>query len=258
MVSARILILSLAASTAVSGQTDNRLATNAFNPPGIPPRAPEVKLTPEERGDVYMARKMFREAIDAYREGSKASPVLWNKIGIAYHQIGDFGAAKRSYEKSMKLDKKYADAVNNDGTIFYAEKNYKKAIVRYRKAIEIKPDAASFWSNLGTAYYSRHKFNEMRAAYQKALLLDPTVFEHRGLGGTEMQDRTVADRARFHYEMARAYAISGQNDLALQYLRKALEEGLKDKVKMMSVSEFANLRDTPEFKELLGLEPRVL
>ena len=72
----------------------------------------------------------------------------------------------------------------------------------------------------------------MTAAYQKALELDPTVFEHRGMVGTELQDRTVADRARYHYEMARIYAKTGNNELALQYLRKALEEGLKDKVKM--------------------------
>lgn len=260
MVSARILILSLTASVAVFGQADNRLATNAFSAPGIPPKSdPSTpKLTAEQRGDVYMARKMFREAIDSYREGPQSSPVTWNKIGIAYHQLGDFGAAKRSYEKAMKLDKTYADAVNNDGTIYYAEKRYKTAISRYRKAIELKPDAASFWSNLGTAYYSRRRFNDMNLAYQKALELDPEVFEHHGLVGTELQDRTVEDRARFHYEMARAYAKAGKNDFAIQYLRKALEEGLKDKVKMMSVSEFAQLRETPEFKELLTLEPRVL
>ena len=50
----------------------------------------------------------------------------------------------------------------------------------------------------------------------------------------------------------------GKNELALQYLRKALEEGLKDKVKMTSTPEFEALRETPEFKELLTREQRVL
>jgi tetratricopeptide (TPR) repeat protein len=261
MVSARILILSLTAAACAFGQADTRFTKNAFEPSSVPPRSdPETasKLTPEQRGDVYMARKMFREAIDAYREGPQASPITWNKIGIAYHQLGDLGAAKRNYEKAIKVDSRYGDAVNNVGTIFYAQKKYKTAIARYRKAIELKPDTASFWSNLGTAYYSRSKFPEMTAAYQKALELDPDVFEHRGLVGTELQDRTVADRARYHYEMARMYAKAGKNDLALQYLRKALEEGLKDKVKMTSAPEFAVLRETPEFKELLTRETRVL
>ena len=98
----------------------------------------------------------------------------------------------------------------------------------------------------------------MTKAYAKALEYDPDIFEHRGTVGTELQDRTVADRARYHYELARMYAHAGKNELALQYLRRSLEEGLKDRAKMTQASEFAALRDTDEFKELLALEPRVL
>jgi tetratricopeptide (TPR) repeat protein len=205
-----------------------------------------------------MARKQFREAIDSYRQGPQNSPVTWNKIGIAWHQLGDLNAAKKNYEKAMKLDKSYADAVNNDGTIYYAQKKYGAAISRYQKAIKLRPESASFWSNLGTAYYSRNRYKEMIAAYQKAIELDPNVFEHHGLVGTEMQDRNVADRARYHYEMARIYAKTGKNDLALQYLRRSLEEGLKDKIKMTQAPEFAKLRDTAEFQAIIALEPRVL
>jgi tetratricopeptide (TPR) repeat protein len=215
-------------------------------------------LSPEQTGDLYMARKMYREAIDAYREGSQTSPVTWNKIGIAYHQLGDLAAARRNYEKAMKVDKTYADAINNDGTVYYAQKKYGTAISRYRKAIQLRPEAASFWSNLGTAYYSRGRFKEMTEAYQKALQLDPTIFEHRGAVGTELQDRTVADRARYHYEMARIYAKSGNNELALQYLRRSLEEGFKDKAKVKEAPEFVKLRETAEFQAIIALEPRVL
>jgi len=204
-----------------------------------------------------MARKQYRDAIDAYRE-APASAVVMNKIGIAYHQLGDFAAARKHYERSMKLDKHYADAVNNDGTVFYAVKRYKTAISRYKKALQMSPNTASFWSNLGTAEYSLGRYPEMADAYQKALSLDPEIFERRGTVGTELQDRSVTDRARYHYELARLYAKSGKNELALQYLRKALEEGLKDKLKMTGTPEFAELRETDEFKQIISLEPRVL
>jgi len=98
----------------------------------------------------------------------------------------------------------------------------------------------------------------MSEAYQKALSLDPEIFERRGTVGTELQDRSVTDRARYHYELARLYAKSGKNELALQYLRKSLEEGLKDKVKLTQTPEFAALRETDEFKQVMTLEPRVL
>jgi tetratricopeptide (TPR) repeat protein len=226
-----------------------------------------TSLTPEQRGDLYMARKMYREAIDTYRAGAQSESaghekqsvaILWDKIGIAYHQLGDLNAARKAYEHAIKLDKKYPDAINNVGTVFYAEKKYRTAIGRYNKALQYAPDSASIWSNLGTAYYARGKFELMTQAYTKALQLDPDVFEKHGSVGTRMQDRGVADKARYHFEMARMYAISGKNDLALQYLRKALEEGFKEREKLQQSKEFATLRETQEFKELMTLEPRVL
>lgn len=261
MVSARISLYSVAAAVLAFAPANGQMVNKVFAGGNVPPRADTEaakKLSAEQRGDVYMARKMYREAIDAYREAPPTMPIVWNKIGIAYHQLGDFGAARRNYERAIKLDKMYADAVNNVGTVFYAMKNYRGAITRYRKAIDLSPDSASFWSNLGTAYYSRGRFDDMTKAYQKALSLDPNIFEHHGTVGTELQDRTVTDRARFHYEMAKLYAQSGKTDLALQYLRKALEEGLKDKTKMIQAPEFAELRELDEFKLLVALEPRVL
>jgi tetratricopeptide (TPR) repeat protein len=260
MVSIRILTLSVTA-IALAGAQDSPVARSAFEPGNLPPRgdtAPPRTLTPEEHGDLFMARKMYREAVDSYKQGPKNSPVIRNKIGIAYHQLGDFAAARKYYEQAIRIDKKYGDAINNLGTVYYAEKKYGAAISRYKKAIAAKPGTASFWSNLGTAYYSRGKFDLMTKAYAKALEYDPDIFEHRGTVGTELQDRSVTDRARYHFELARMYAQRGKNELALQYLRRSLEEGLKDKVKMTQAPEFAGLRDTDEFKELLALEPRVL
>jgi hypothetical protein len=54
------------------------------------------------------------------------------------------------------------------------------------------------------------------------------------------------------------YAQAGTNDRALLYIRKALEEGFKDKKKFQEEPEFARLRDLPEFKELLAMDQRVL
>jgi len=218
--------------------------------------APPPTLSEEERGDLYAVRKMYREAIDAYRAAGNTA-VLWNKIGIAYHQLGQLELARKSYERAIKLDKKDADAINNDGTVFYAEKKYRTAIARYNRAIGISPNTASYWSNLGTAYYARGNFVQMTKAYTRAIELDPDVFEVHGSIGTRMLDRSVADRARYHYEIARMYASAGKNDLAIQYLRKALEEGFKEKEKLQS-KEFSALRETQEFKDLMTREPRVL
>jgi len=58
--------------------------------------------------------------------------------------------------------------------------------------------------------------------------------------------------------VAKLYAKSGRNELALQYLRKALEEGFKEKKQLEKDPEFATLRGTKEFQDLLASDPRVL
>ena len=112
--------------------------------------------------------------------------------------------------------------------------------------------------NLGIAFFSRKQYDQCAEANQMALKLDPEVFERRGNFGTTLENRDVLERAKYHYYLAKMYAKSGRNDLALQYLRKALEEGFKEKDKLKKDPEFAGMRDLPEFKELLASEPRVL
>ncbi len=220
--------------------------------------ATQPQLTPDQRGDILMARKLYRDAIAAYKTGPQNSPLTWNKIGIAWHNLGELTLARQSYEHALKVDKKYAEAINNIGTVMYAQKRYRAAVSRYKQALELAPAKASFWSNLGTAYYSQGKYPLMMDAYSRAIALDPEIFEHRGVVGTEMQDRTVADRARYHFELARLYAKTGQVDLALQYLRRCFEEGFKDKEKVKTSPEFAAMLDKPAFIEVMALEPRVL
>ncbi len=97
-------------------------------------------ITPEVRGDIFMARKMYREAAEAYKEGPKDSAVLLNKTGIAYHQMLELGTAEKYYRRAIKVNPKYAEAINNLGTIYYARKSYRRAVNEYKKALRLNPD----------------------------------------------------------------------------------------------------------------------
>src|SRR6266705_1521477 len=215
-------------------------------------------LTAEQRADILMARKMYREAVDAYKEGPADSAVTWNKIGIAYHQMMQIEEAKRNYEKAIKLNPHYSEAINNLGTVYYSKRSYRRAISHYNKALKLAPNSASIYSNLGTAQFARKKYKEASESYQKALSLDPEVFEHRNSYGTLLQERTVAEKAKFHYYLAKTYANAGNAERAIRYIRMALEEGFKERQKLMEELEFEKLREKDEFTELMASEPRVL
>jgi len=255
MRAAAFLILPLAtalASPAVSAQT---LTEAKSSPPAHPAPA---KLSAEDRGDILMARKEYREAIDAYQEDSPISAVVMNKIGIAYHQLNELKTARKWYEKSVKAKPDYAEAINNIGTVFYAQKNYRRAITQYQKALSISPRSASIHSNLGTAHFARKKYEDAVKEYEIALSLDPEVFEHRNSTGSLLLERNVEERAKFHYYLSKMYAKTGNIELSLQYMRKSLEEGFKDRKKYQEEPEFADVRKNPEFEVIMKLEPRVL
>jgi tetratricopeptide (TPR) repeat protein len=218
-------------------------------------------ITPETRGNVYMARKMYREAIEAFREGSPKDPVLLNKIGIAYQQMMQLDNARKSYDQAVKLKPDYVEALNNLGTVCYARKNFRRAVSWYQRALKLAPNdpkSSSIYMNLGTAQFARKQYEKATESYRAALRLDPDVFEHHGTFGVILEERNVEERAKYHFYLARLYAKDGRNELAIQYLRKCLEEGYKEKKKLEEEPDFAGLRSLPEFQELLAREQRVL
>jgi tetratricopeptide (TPR) repeat protein len=226
--------------------------------PPVAQKTPSPGLTPEKRGDIFMAEKRYREAAEMYRENSKGSAVMLNKTGIAYHQMLQMDLAERYYRLALRVDPQYAEAVNNLGTVYYAKKSYRRAVNQYKKSLRLNDQSASVWSNLGTCYFARKEYDHATEALRRALMLDPEVFETRNTLGVLLQDRSVEEHAKFHYYLAQTYAKQGMNDRALQYIRKALEEGYKEKKKIQADPAFAAMRDLPEFKELMALEPRVL
>ena len=53
-----------------------------------------------------MARKRYREAIEIYQQGVRDAAILYNKMGIAYHQLMEFPTAMqhcmKTYEKCVQ------------------------------------------------------------------------------------------------------------------------------------------------------------
>src|SRR5438105_10315692 len=163
-VSLLVLGTSLAFQTTPTVQTSDGFRTSPpnQNQPANP------ALTPELRGDIMMARKMYREAIDFYKPGTETSAILANKTGIAYHQLQDLDNAEKYYRRAIKLNRNYSEAINNLGTVYYAKKSYRRAVNQYRSALRLSPNSASILSNLGTAYLARKQGDEAMKAYEQA------------------------------------------------------------------------------------------
>jgi tetratricopeptide (TPR) repeat protein len=204
----------------------------------------------EERGDILMARGEYLAAIEAYKDAPAGAQVL-NKTGIAYHHLLAIDLAKKDYEKALLIKPNYPEALNNLGAAYFAEHDYRRAIKLYRKAHELMPGSAVIAANLGTAYFARGKYDPGLAAYRAAFALDPTVF-NKDMSQTISGPSSAADRARQDFCIAELFAQAGQQALALEYLRKSLDEGFKDRNRLMEDQVLAKLRQTAEFAQLMA------
>jgi tetratricopeptide (TPR) repeat protein len=252
-------LLLLALTIPSAGQTVPDTTTSDAPAPPVqavgqiaPVAAAPAPLSEEEMADLLMIRKEYRNAADKYLELTRQDPknaVYVNKLGISLHQMNDLRAALKCYEKAVKLNPQYADAQNNIGTIWYQRKKYGKAIRAYRKAIKMRDTMAVLYSNLGYAYFGDKKFEDSITAFRQALALDPLVFEHgSSRAGSLLQDRSVYDRARFDYLLAKSFAETGNYERCLVYLRKAKDEGFKSLNDVKSDPAFAAMLKLPDLQ----------
>ncbi len=246
------------------GQTSDDSRKESFVPPmqtqsqvsNAPANPAERQISGEELGDLYMARKQYREAMEQYRSLSEQNPhnaVYLNKLGIALHQQTALGLALKYYERAVKANPRYADAENNIGTIWYQRKKYSKAVRAYQKAIKMRDDMPVLYSNLGYAYFSQGKYDDSISAFRTALTKDPQFFE-RGSSrtGSILQDRSVPDRGRFYFLLAKSFAEAGNLDRAIFYLRKSKEEGYAQLSEVKKDPAFAAVLKDPMVIDLLA------
>jgi tetratricopeptide (TPR) repeat protein len=215
-------------------------------------------LSTELRGDIYAARKRYFDAIDMYTQ-LPPSASLENKIGIAFHQMSQPELAKKHYERAIKLNHNFPEALNNLGAVYYGQHSYSKAVQFFRRSLKASGPVASVYANLGSAYFDRRDYRQASQYFERALALDPDVLEHRENGfATRILSRTVEQTALFHLYLAKMYAKAGEDERAITYLRKALEEGLKDRKKLPDIPEFSKLRTSALFTDLLKQNPQPL
>ena len=219
------------------------------------PAAPRVsymyELSPEMQGDLYMARREYVSAIGAYQHAELQKSLTWTKIGVAYHHLFAMDEAMKAYQMALRLDSHNADALNNIGAVYHAKRDYRAAAKYYKKALKYKPRSAAIYCNLGTTYFADHKYKDAEKAYGHAFALDPNAFNHDANASID-EGSTKEERIAQNYYLARAFARAGQRDQALFYLRKAFDEGFHDRRKLKDEQDFAMLRTTLEFKQLMA------
>ena len=104
----------------------------------------------------------------------------------AYHLLAKIKAEKnpqkrnnfiqegiKQCELAIYIYPDFATSWNNLGTLYFAERNYKKAEICFKKLLEIEPSDANPMYNLGNVYQMQLKHDLARLYYEKALNQNP-------------------------------------------------------------------------------------
>jgi tetratricopeptide (TPR) repeat protein len=221
------------------------------------PQSRPAPMSDEERADLFMVRKSYDDAADYYYRALKqqgfANATIWNKMGIAYQEQGNFREARKSYQEAIRRDKLYAEPLNNLGTTYFLNENPKKSVKYYTHAIKLKPDVASFHLNLGSAYYKTKKYKLAVDEFRTALGLDPAILLEHTSNATVLQ-ASSAD-ANYYFYLAKVFASLGRPEEAVRYLRHAMENGFKDRKKVENDPDFKRISNDPAYIALLKNPP---
>ncbi len=255
-----LLALTLASQCAGVASAEPRPERKSTSLSATQSENPSATVTPtlslEQRADLFMARKEFADAIEFYQRALKqpglldpAQATLWNKLGIAYEQRLSYNGARRAYKMAIRRRKDFAEPWNNLASTYFFQNKFAKSVKYYQHAIRLSPNSASFHMNLGSSYYRIKKFKEAVDEYYAALVLDPDILAEHSSQGTVLETR-VADADYFFY-LAKSFAKLGRIEEAVHYLRRAFEDGFKDRKRLDEDPDFQKISQSPAYVELM-------
>jgi len=109
-------------------------------------------------------------------------PFVWNIVGRAYMNIGDFEKALESCEKAVSIDEKFPLSFNNLGLIHFNIYNFstnpqafQKSFLNYKKAVELDSNNSVAYNGLGLVYMYEKKFDKAIQNLEKAVRLQPDL-----------------------------------------------------------------------------------
>ena len=107
-------------------------------------------------------------------------PEVWNYIGVAHWQRGDYERALHAYTQALTLDNNYPVVFNNLGSLYLSiylktrdPKANQTAIANFRQAIQFDPKYASAYNGLGAALKFVGDLDGAIENWEKAVELKP-------------------------------------------------------------------------------------
>ena len=129
-------------------------------------------------GNAYAAQKEWNKAIEQYK--IVASDLIYatpefplSNLGFAYYQIGEYDLSERYYQKALKINPQFVNALLGLAKTYLATGRIPVAVAKLEKAARISPQSAFVHFELANAYRMGKEYEKAFATYQKVMQLEP-------------------------------------------------------------------------------------
>jgi tetratricopeptide (TPR) repeat protein len=191
-----------------------------------------------EAGGNYFRQGKFSEAVAEFKKALREDPSYLPaqvNLAYAYERLNRLDEAIQGYQAALALAPDNFFARNNLGVLYDKKGNYDDAITEFESVLRSEPGNAMALSNLATAKKNKAIVQERKAQIERA----------------EKDAQAKPKDPQASYYVARLYASQGNKPFALQWLDKALKQGLTEIASVKSDPAFATLRDDRDFQLVL-------
>jgi tetratricopeptide (TPR) repeat protein len=246
--------------------------------------APLVEATRKEPGysiahydlsRAFIEMKKYREGAAAAMAALRPDPEMklqrtnlglgaMSNLGLCLMNLGRYEEALECFRRNKNL---LAPTFFNTGLTLFRMKRYKEALEYFLSALAICPDDPEYLNLVGQSYAGLGKDKIAEKYLRKSIKKDPTyAMGYYDLGVILAKFKTRQPEAlrcfmkaiKFdrslawaYYSVACFYALSGDKEKGLSFLKQSLEKGLRDKKHIDSDSDLDSLREEKEFKDMM-------
>ncbi len=149
-------------------------------------------------GNLAQAKAMYLQMLPTHSGNAD----LLRLLGTAEFQLGQPENAAKLLEKSLRIDRKQPDALNNLGNALRDLGRFDESLARFDQAIALLPDYVEAYSNRGNVLRALSRFDEALANYDTAISANPNVAEFHNNRGNTLRDLNRMDAALESFDRA--------------------------------------------------------
>jgi tetratricopeptide (TPR) repeat protein len=213
--------------------------------------------------DLKTAEEFYRQAIDI----DPGDAMVYYNLGILYNATGRREKAEDAYRRAIELNPNYTKAYNNLGLILRWTQRHAEAEAAYRQALRVDSAYLIGYYNLIALLRLQGRDAEALPLAERVWKIDsksiPALLALAALRkklGAAAEAAQYAARLREivppgdFYSLANLEAIDGNDDAAIENLRRASQSASFNREWAKIDPDFELLRDDPRFKAVVSLD----